>query len=128
MGYIGQLKAIAACTICIAKRNPRYAKWQSAQPTSTTGNYQWVHLYNMIAGTARKRNYDVCIVDEADDVLLDGASNPALLAETFPIDEAGIVLITVFNKVKAKQDFTEEDERKLKKQDLGRNREPKLVR
>ena len=60
----------------------------------TTGaNMQWMYLKSAFsAENLRNREYDVCIVDEADNLLIDGASSPALISSNFPTKQAQQIL------------------------------------
>ena len=52
----------------------------------TTGsNMQWMYLKSTFsAEELRSREYDVCIADEVDNLLIDGATTPALISSNFP--------------------------------------------
>ena len=101
---------------CVVNREYNVEVFKNDVVYSTSGNFQWVYLYERMAGVSRSRKYDVCLVDEADDILLDGSSNPAQLAESFSTDRSDNILETIFNKVKAKPDFKEADEAQLRKE------------
>ncbi len=69
---------------------------------STSSNFQWLYLKSVFSGESiRKREYDVCIVDEADNLLIDEASSPALVANDFPIPEAREILCCVYQTVES---------------------------
>ena len=67
----------------------------------TTGaNMQWMYLKSAFsAENLRNREYDVCIVDEADNLLIDGASSPALISSNFPTKQAQQILEKVYQSV-----------------------------
>ena len=64
---------------------------------STHVNFQWLYLRNIpFKNTMRDAT---AIVDEADNILLDGATNPALLANDFKIENSREVLKSVYKSV-----------------------------
>ena len=67
----------------------------------TTGaNMQWMYLKSAFsAESLRNREYDVCIVDEADNLLIDGASSPALISSNFPTKQAQQILEKAYQSV-----------------------------
>ena len=49
---------------------------------STASDFMWLYLNSEFSSTnLRKREYDVCIIDEADNLLIDDALSPALIAK-----------------------------------------------
>ena len=67
----------------------------------TTGaNMQWMYLKSAFsAENLRNREYDVCIVDEADNLLIDGAFSPALISSNFPTKQAQQILEKAYQSV-----------------------------
>ncbi|MDR0738845.1 MAG: hypothetical protein LBF33_01675 [Oscillospiraceae bacterium] len=64
---------------------------------STNSNFEWLFLRQTFSNRRyRNRPYDVCIVDEIDNILLDQATSPALLANNFPIKNAEKIFKTVY--------------------------------
>lgn len=78
----------------------------------TTGaTMQWMYLKSVFsAENLRNREYDVCIVDEADNLLIDGASSPALISSNFPTKHAKEILEKVYQSVV----FDKKDESQIK--------------
>ena len=53
---------------------------------STNSNFEFVYLFSLFRKKSiRSRPYDVVIVDEVDNMFLDQASSPAIIANSFPI-------------------------------------------
>jgi len=82
-------------------------------------NFLWYYLNDIEKGMVRARPYDVCIVYEADDLLLDRVPRPAQFAYRFPIKNSGEILEMVYNEVMSKDTFTSADEQRLRT-DLSR--------
>ena len=64
---------------------------------STNSNFEFVYLYSLFRkNPIRSRPYDVVIVDEVDNMFLDQASSPAIIANSFPIKFANDILEIVY--------------------------------
>ena len=64
---------------------------------STNYNFEFVYLLSLFnKKTLRKRPYDLVIVDEVDNMLIDQLSSPAIIAKPFPISFSDDILQIVF--------------------------------
>ncbi|MDR0738775.1 MAG: starch-binding protein [Oscillospiraceae bacterium] len=64
---------------------------------STNSNLEFVHLMNLFCREpSRKRKYDVVIVDEIDNMLIDQNANPAILAKAIQVQDIEAILKTIF--------------------------------
>ncbi|MDR1467315.1 MAG: hypothetical protein LBI55_02710 [Oscillospiraceae bacterium] len=67
---------------------------------STNCNFEWLYLKSLFSkDNLRNRPYDVMIVDEADNILLDQATSPALCSIPFAIKDSESILRTVYEMV-----------------------------
>jgi hypothetical protein len=64
---------------------------------STNSNFEFVYLFSLFRKkTLRSRPYDVVIVDEVDNMFLDQASSPAIIASSFPTVFSSDILEVIF--------------------------------
>ena len=64
---------------------------------STNSNFEFVYLFSLFRKKSiRSRPYDVVIVDEVDNMFLDQASSPAIIANSFPIKFSDDILEIVY--------------------------------
>jgi hypothetical protein len=68
---------------------------------STHTNYEWLYLRALFRNKPfRTRRYDIAIVDEADHALLDGATSPAVIAQSLPVRDGQDICRFVWNIVR----------------------------
>ena len=72
---------------------------------STNFNFQFLHLYSFgLKEPIRKRKYDVVIIDEVDNMLIDQMSTPSIVGWNFNISKFSSIL----NDIYEKRNFNEE--------------------
>ena len=65
---------------------------------STNYNYQFLYLYSLFqADTIRKREYDIVLIDEVDNMLLDQMRNPAIIGNSITYYKYEQILLDLYN-------------------------------